>query len=462
MVLDFFMPFFVYTHSIVYIRQAAGMTMTLLRVNNTFSLKGRVKIPGSKSQSIRALIISLLSNGKSTLTNVAEAEDIKDGLSVCKTLGAIITPLEKKLQIMGTGIPLHPGFLEINTGNSGITTRFILPLLGFRQNNDRPFIVDCAEQMRARPIKSLIDALRNLGLTIQYVQTENKLPVAVSGELTGGKTSVEGLTSQFLSALLISLPCAKTDSEITVENLHERPYVDMTLSWLKQQQIEFRHERSRLIDKFYISGKQQYRPVHHTISGDFSSASCLIGAAVLTQSEVMLEGLCIDDAQGDKRLISILQAMGADIHIEATCLLIRGGNPLKGIKIDANDIPDLLPILAVIGTQAAGKTEIMNVKQARLKETDRIHSMTEGLSLLGAFVEEHPDGLTIYQSALKGARVRGCKDHRTVMALSVAGMTAAGNTFIEDADSIHKTYPHFVEDMRHLGAKMEVIHENAF
>ena len=131
---------------------------------------------------------------------------------------------------------------------------------------------------------------------------------------------------------------------------------------------------------------------------------------------------------------------------------------LKGLIIDANDIPDLLPTLAVIGAYAQGKTDIINVRQARIKETDRIHAMTEGLRRLGARVEEYPDGMTIYQSKLQGAQVKGYGDHRTVMALAVAGLLAEGVTLIEDSSAIDKTFPTFVTWMRALGAKMEVIH----
>ena len=137
-------------------------------------------------------------------------------------------------------------------------------------------------------------------------------------------------------------------------------------------------------------------------------------------------------------------------------LIIEGGHPLKGIKIDADDIPDLLPALAVIGTYASGKTELTNVRQARIKETDRIHSMSEGLSRMGAKVEVHEDGMTLYPSRLHGATVKGYNDHRTVMALAVAGLRAEGQTQIGDAEAVNKTFPNFVSLMQSLGADMEV------
>jgi 3-phosphoshikimate 1-carboxyvinyltransferase len=257
----------------------------------------------------------------------------------------------------------------------------------------------------------------------------------------------------------MALPLVSQDSEITVEDLHERPYMEMTLHWLDQQNIAYTHQRIQNRDIYKISGRQTYKPFDTNISGDFSSASYLIAAAALLEGSVELQGLEMNDPQGDKRLVTLLQEMGADIRVEPTRLLIRGGKPLKGIKIDANDIPDLLPTLAVIGTQAEGKTEICHVAQARIKETDRIHSMTEGLRRLGANIEEYPDGMVVYQGKLQGGRVKGYGDHRTVMALGVAGLLSTDKTIVEDCEAINKTFPNFIEIMQSLGARMEASRE---
>jgi 3-phosphoshikimate 1-carboxyvinyltransferase len=230
----------------------------------------------------------------------------------------------------------------------------------------------------------------------------------------------------------------------------------MTLNWLKDQNIQFSHASQGNIDTYKIKGKQQYKKIHSIISGDFTSASYLIAASVLIPGKVIVEGLAMSDPQGDKRLVTLLQEMGADIIVESKRLIIRGGKKLSGIKIDANDIPDLLPTLAVIGVYASGKTEIRNVEQARIKETDRIHSMADGLRRMGAKIDEHQDGLTVYQSLLLGCSVKGCNDHRTVMALSIAGMIAEGITIIEDGEAIKKTFPGFIKIMQSLGAKLEV------
>jgi len=432
-----------------------------LLVHPTLTLMGKITPPSSKSQTIRGLIFALLAKGRTTLNNILDSEDAQDAIRACQQLGARITTLNNQLIIDSVGLLLQESGQMVYTGNSGITTRFIAPLLGYRQHPQQAILLNCGEQMRARPIRPLVDALRNLGLTIEYVEQEGTCPLAISGRLLGGTTEVDGLSSQYLSALLIALPCADNNSQIIVQNLHERPYIEMTLQWLKAQKISYTHERKGSADLFNIIGKQGYQPFEKTITGDFSSASCLIVAATLTQGQVELTGLDMQDPQGDKRLVPILQEMGADITIEPTRLVIRGGKALTGMKIDANDIPDLLPALAVLGTQATGKTEICNVKQARIKETDRIHSMTEGLQRMGARVEEQADGMVIYQSKLQGASVRGYDDHRTVMSLAVAGLLAEGSTLIDDAQAIQKTFPTFIGMMGSLGANMELQREVA-
>ena len=427
-----------------------------LIINKTLTLNGQVIVPGSKSQSIRAIMLASLCEGESTLINTLHSDDTQDAINVCRSLGAKISESGHALTIKSMGLPLKLITTEIHSGNSGVTTHFVMPILGLRENADQPIILNCGEQMRARPVKPLVEALTRLGLSIKYLENNNTLPISISGALKGGKTYIDGMSSQYLSALLFALPCAPFDSEINVKNLQERPYAEMTLEWLKNQGILFHHLSTGNLDTYNIKGGQSYKNICATIPGDFSSASYLIAASVLIPGEVILQGLNMADPQGDKQLVGILQKMGADIVIHPTHLRIRGGKRLSGIKIDANDIPDLLPTLAVVGTYASGKTEIYNVAHARIKETDRIQSMAKGLTNMGAKIDEQDDGLIIYQSALKGAPVKGYGDHRTVMALSIAGMIADGETIIDDGEAIHKTFPTFITIMQSLGANMEV------
>ncbi|MFA5829160.1 MAG: 3-phosphoshikimate 1-carboxyvinyltransferase [Candidatus Gracilibacteria bacterium] len=442
----------------------------ILKVTKTTSLNGKITIPSSKSQCIRALLIATLATGESVLHNVLDADDINVAIEVCKSLGAEISKIESGchdfcLKVSG-GVSSKVSTGKIFTGNSGITTRFVLPILGLRRNFDEPILIDCDEQMRARPIASLAHALEDLGMNIKFVHDQKScLPLEVSGKLKGGHICVDGMTSQYLSALLLACPCAQENSEILVEDLHERPYVEMTLRWLREQNIQFKHEQNqadggKIIDIFKIKGGQTFKPFEKVIAGDFSSASYFLAAGCLFPGEVVVHGLDMNDPQGDKRMINILREMGADLTIlkndGENQIVLKGGKPLIGLKIDANDIPDLLPTLAVLGTQAEGKTEIFNVAQARIKETDRIHAMAEGLKKMGAEIDETKDSLVVYKSKLYRAQAHGYFDHRTIMALALAGMLAEGESHIDTAEGINKTFPTYVSLMNSIGAKMEL------
>ncbi len=429
-----------------------------LAINPIKRLHGTITLPSSKSQSIRALLLAVLAKGKTTLLNVLDSDDTNVAKLVCTLFGIKILSDKEVLEIESSGLPLSLKENKINTGNSGITTRFVLPMLGLRANSDSQIFFDCGDQMRQRPITSLIQALNNLGMEIKSANDDGCCPLLVAGKLIGGKTQVDGLTSQFVSALLLSLPCAANDSEIVVKNLHERPYVEMTLEWLRGQDIQFTHYRpNNTEDIFTITGGQNYHSFKKQIPADFSSASYPLAAAVLIPGEVSLQGVDMEDQQGDKRLVDILKQMGADIEIQNSELIVKGGKKLHGVEIDANDIPDMVPTLAVIGTQTEGGIKIVNVKQARFKETDRIHSMAVELKKMGATIEEMPDGLIVKQSNLFGQKVHGYSDHRTIMALAVAGLMAKGQTEIDTAEGINKTFPNFVELMNMLGCEIEVI-----
>lgn len=442
----------------------------ILKVNNTTRLIGKVTIPSSKSQCVRALLIGTLAKGESVLHNVLEADDTNVAIQVCNDLGARIQVIEPGchglcIKVKSEGAPLKTQTAKIFTGNSGITTRFVLPILGLRANSESPVLVDCDKQMRSRPIMPLTNSLGDLGMEVVLSgPAKSSLPAMVKGKLVGGKTITGGVTSQYLSSLLLTCGLANNDTVIGVKKLHERPYVEMTLNWLKEQNIEFLHIHNSEFDEdlFKIKGGQKFTPFEKIIAADFSSASYFMAIGALIPGEIVVDGLDLNDPQGDKRLIDILLEMGADLEIlteeskKSSFIRIKGGRPLKGIKIDANDIPDLLPTLAVLGTRALGKTEIVNVAQARIKETDRINSMAEGLKKMGAKVEETHDSLTVYESKLYRARAHGYSDHRTIMALSLAGMLADGESQIDTAEGINKTFPNFVTLMNSLGAKMEL------
>ncbi|MBI4378933.1 MAG: 3-phosphoshikimate 1-carboxyvinyltransferase [Nitrospinae bacterium] len=412
-------------------------------------LKGEVEIPASKSHTIRAVFIASLAGATSEVINPLDSADGFSSVEACRCLGAEIELLGKKWIIHGTGGNIKPVKKIIDVGNSGTTARFCT---GAASLGREIITITGDEQTRRRPMGPLINALNNLGADVKSIEGNGRLPVTVKGRLRGGKTEVSGVTSQFISSLLISCPLSDGDSEIHVKGLNEKPYVGMTLWWLNKQGIVYQQED---LEQFFIKGNQSYRPFQEAVPADFSSATFFLCAGAITDSEINLKGLDMDDTQGDKKIVSLLRDMGANIDITEKGIKVKGGL-LRGIEIDMNDTPDALPAMSVVGCIAEGKTVLRNVPQARIKETDRITVMRNELSKMGGDIEELPDGLIIKKSNLKGAPVSGHGDHRVVMSLAVAGLAAKGVTEIETAEAMNITFPNFSDLMNNLGAQMSL------
>ena len=275
----------------------------------------------------------------------------------------------------------------------------------------------------------------------------------VKGPLKGGRTRFSAIVSTYLSSLLINCPLAEQDSELDVYELPEKSYIHMTLGWLDRQKI--RYETSDDFSHFKLYGGQSYQGQEVTIPGDFSSATFFLVAGAIMEGDILLQGLDMNDRQGDKKVISYLEEMGAKIHFEENGIRVQGGS-LRGIELDMSDTPDALPAMAVAGCFAKGKTMIRNVANARLKETDRISVMAKELGRLGAKIEELPDGLIIHESALHGCAVQSYGDHRVVMSLAVAGMAIPGQTVVDRAEAAEVTVPNFVDLMLKIGGNIRV------
>jgi 3-phosphoshikimate 1-carboxyvinyltransferase len=310
------------------------------------------------------------------------------------------------------------------------------------------------EQIRRRTAAPLIDALGSLGVEIFSSRGNGCAPILVKGPMCGGRTTVVGTSSQYLSSLLLACPLADGDTEISVTGLNERPYVHMTLDWLSSQGITIGTDSD--LSRITVPGGQKFTSFSREIPGDFSSATFPLCAAALAGGEVTLHGLEMDDAQGDKRVIDILGDMGAEISCSGRSGTVKAAS-LIGVTVDMNVIPDALPMLAVTACFAGGETVLHNVAQARIKETDRIAVMAEELSRLGADIKELPDGLKIRGGGLRGGNVHGHGDHRVVMALTVAGFASDGPITVDTAEAADITYPGFWEMVRSLGGNVTLL-----
>ena len=417
------------------------------------SLAGAIRIPGSKSHTIRGVIIGSMADGITVLSDPLDAADTHSSVSCCTALGATIERSERTWTVSGMGGRLPSEAVRLDVGNSGTT---LGNLIGLCATGKAPCTLDGDASIRTRPFAALLRSLEQLGATIEGSGEHGTAPITVRGPLRGGEATVDGTTSIYLTPLLVGCPLSEGRSILRVDGeMNEKGYVRMTLDWLEAAGIEV--EANEALTRFEIPGGQTYRPVRRAIAADFSSAAFPGCAAVLAATDaVTLHGLDFDDKQGDKVVFEILSAMGANIEIGLKDVTIRPTERLQGRHIDLSDAPDALPILAVVACAAEGETVLDNVAMARIKETDRIEVMRKELGAMGAEIEELPDGLVIRNSELHGAEVDGHDDHRVVMALAVAGLIAKGPaTRIRSAESVRITYPTFMSSMRELGARLE-------
>ena len=309
---------------------------------------------------------------------------------------------------------------------------------------------DGDSQTRKRPMGPLLDALSNLGARAQSTGG-GYLPVTVGGPWRGGRTKIDGTTSQFTSSLLLNAPFGQETTTIEPIDLNERPYVEMTLWWLDRLGLEYERDEYR---SFTVPGGQALSGFEVTVPADWSSAAFLVAAGALPGGDVTLKGLDLDDSQGDKEVLRFVEEMGADVLVSEAGIRIRG-KALRGGEFDLNATPDLLPVMAVLGVFADGETRLVNTPQARIKETDRISAMREVIETLGGEARELADGIIIQGGGLEGGAVHGFGDHRIVMSAAVAGLAAPEGVSVDTAEAMAVTFPDFCERMASLGADME-------
>jgi 3-phosphoshikimate 1-carboxyvinyltransferase len=415
-------------------------------------LSGTIAIPPSKSHSIRALLIAALADGTSIIRKPLLTGDGKSALNATINLGSEVSYNGDTCIVKGIGNDFSRIQPLFDMGNSGTGTNLFTAAVAL---SDKKVTFDGDNSLRSRPFRQVLEALGPLGLSYSFQREGGDLPYTICGPVKGGSTTVNGISSQFLSALLLTCPLIKdTSTTINVVNLHEHPYVELTLWWLKRQNIRLEYESD--LSKFTIPGFQNYAAFDLQIPSDFSSATFAAVGAAITGDSVRITGLDFSDPQGDKGVFGIIGQAGAIQEI-SNDFVQSSSSTLSGNVIDLNKMPDALPALSVLACCSKGETRFVNVAQARIKETDRISVMYRELSKMGADIQELPDGLVIRHSNLKGAEVCGHDDHRVVMALALAGMIADGETVVTSAEAADVTYPSFVKDFCSIGAHITVI-----
>ena len=402
---------------------------------------GCVRVPGSKSMAERLILAWALSKTECCVTSHSDCDDV---MAMAECAKEIFAAVDKKRAAVTEPLDVR---------ESGAVLRFVMPVLAALGLSAD---LRMSGRLPERPMEPLIRQLEEHGVTVTRPSHD---VFHVEGRAGGGIYELPGdQSSQFISGLLMALPLIDENSSIRViGEIQSRPYVDMTLDVLKKSGIDVFEDEPGV---FYIPGGQEYRlSGEHEVSGDWSSAAMWLsmGAAAPEGSILTVIGLDPDSLHGDRAITDILKGMGSELMWDGNDIILKA-HGLRSRMIDARDIPDLVPAIAVAACMASGKTVIMNAERLRLKESDRLRAISSVLKTLGVMVNERPDGLEIFGGyRLKGGRVSSFSDHRiAMMAACLRGQTD-GDIIIEGAEAVMKSYPGFFDDYRSLGGEAEEI-----
>lgn len=412
-------------------------------------LYGEVKAIASKSFAHRLLILSSLSDRNTIIKCSESSEDIVATINCLSVLGAKITKVPEGFSVTPYNNTKIIKNSILDCGESGSTLRFLLPVACALKSDS---MFRGHGRLPQRPMAPLYTVLTEHGCCLTF---DDGLPIGCSGELTGGCYTLPGnISSQFISGLLLALPLIREDSIIELTgDVESRDYINMTLSALRIFGIDIKFNMNTL----YINGGAKYiSPGNVTVEGDWSNAAFWLCAGAVGKSSIKCTGLDIYSSQGDRAIIKLLSEFGAIISYSENSIIINNST-LYRTEIDAKDIPDLVPILAVVASVAKGKTLIKNATRLRLKESDRLYAVTKTLSYLGSEISETEDGLIITgQKHLIGGRINSFGDHRIVMMAAIASIVCDNPVIIENAESVKKSYPNFFSDFSSLGGNIEM------
>lgn len=409
----------------------------------------RVRVPGSKSITNRALLCAALAPGHSRLTGPLFAEDTRAMLAAVSALGADVTADEAggTVDVVGTDARRPSMARRVDARQSGTTSRFLLPVLALGSGRS---VVDGDAQLRSRPFGPLISALRDLGADVRELGKPDRLPVAVTGPLLGGEVVLPGdVTSQFLSGLLMAAPLMRNGLRVRLSSpAVSVPYLRLTAAVMAQFGV-----LTDLDDSGALVQAGSYTAREFAVEPDASAASYFLGAAAVTGGQVTIEGLGSASLQGDVAFADVLERMGARVDRAADAITVTGPSTstgLQGVDIDMADISDTAQTVAAVAVFASSPTRVRGIGFIRAKETDRIGAIVTELRRAGIAADEHEDGFTIHPGVPIPTRVQTYDDHRMAMSMALLGLRAPGIQ-IENPGCVAKTYPRYFADLARLG-----------
>jgi 3-phosphoshikimate 1-carboxyvinyltransferase len=409
--------------------------------------EARVRVPGSKSITNRALIIAALAEGKSRLTGALDSDDTRVMVESLQRLGIVVShdPATATIEVEGSLGRIPNKSVDLFVANSGTSLRFLTALVALGSGTYR---LDGVPRMRQRPVSDLLAAINGLGAEASSELGNGCPPVVVKASgLDGGYAFVKGdVSSQFLSGLLMVLPYSRETTSVEVQGtLVSKPYITMTLDVMEAFGVRVGHKNERR----YTVNPDRYKGRTYAIEPDASAASYFFALAAITGGSVTVEGLGTASIQGDLAFVDLLEHMGCRVERGRDVTTVHGA-PLRGIDVDMNAISDTVMTLGVVALFAQGITRIRNVGHIRHKETDRISALAAELRKLGATVDDQPDGLVIIPpTSILPAQIATYDDHRMAMSFALAGVKSAGVTILEPG-CVAKTYPGFWDDLAML------------
>ncbi len=410
-------------------------------------LNGRIVCPANKSYTHRAIFLAALSDGKSIVKKILRSNDTIATINACRGFGVEVEEVENNVTIKNTINETVQNSM-INAENSGTTIRIAIAIAALSGGNT---ILTGDDSLKKRPMKPILDALETMGVKIE--SNDGKPPIHINGKIKGNEITINGnISSQFISALLIIGPRLSEGLIINVEgNLVSKPYVDLTIAIMKKFGVEIKIEKNY---ERYVVPHQIYKPTTFSIPSDFSNLALLLAANVLLGDNLIMEISLGDMPQGDEAIVDILEKLGVNVTLEDEFITTKSPELLKGGKFDLSDTPDLLPAIAILALKSEKPIEIVNVKHARYKETDRIAIISRELKKIGLLIDEKDDGLILKKSEeLYPAELNSENDHRLFMAFTIVGMFI-GNCTVSDPDAVDVSYPEFISVLVNSGAKI--------
>ena len=406
-------------------------------------LRGTITPPCSKSYAQRALAAALLASGRTTLRGIELCRDTRSAIAAIERLGAKVEIIDDNTLIIEGG--LNPQTNVLNVGESGLSARLFTPIAALAS---APITIEGEGTLLHRPMAMMVEPLKELGVEVR--DGGGRLPIEVCGPMRGGKVVVDGsMSSQFITGLLIALPCAERDTSIEVRDAVSTPYLDMTLETLERFGVEVMYNEGDYT-QFYVEGGQRYEAVDYTIESDWSAAASIMVAAAIA-GEVIINNISTLSRQADTAICRALERAGASLIIEERSITVAH-RTLEAFEFDATQCPDLFPALVALAAASEGVSTIKGIKRLRGKESDRGEALRAEYAKLGIDIEldYDEDVMRVVGGEPKAAMVDAHDDHRIAMSLAITALRVDEEVVIRGRESVAKSYPSFIEDLESL------------